>query len=437
MHATTQKVSTQGAAVLPFARLLLLLASAIASSGCESILDVKAPSRIPADAVQVPQNAGIMVDGAQADFECALANYIVAGGQIGDELMATGQGAATWGYDRRSYTAFDPWYANFPCEGGTGAQGATSVYVPLHTARAAATVAARLLEEWDNSEVPGRSELLARASAFAGYSTLLLGEGFCSNAVDLGPELSRREMFELAEEEFSRAVGAAEDAQSSTLIALAQLGRARARLNLENFAGALNDAAAVPPGYRFAGRYSVASTRTQNRVFVQNVRSRIISVGPLYRDLEIEGVSDHRVPVRNDGVVLPGRTDTLWVQELYTSEASAIPIATWQEAQLIIAEAELESGNADRAVDALNALRAHAGLPTFNGSDPQEVRDQVIEERRRVLFLQGHHLNDLIRFELPLVPEPGTPYPRVGGTYGDLTCLPLPEIERRGNPNMS
>lgn len=414
----------------------LVLAVGLALGGCESLLEVESASRLPADEIRTPGNAPILVDGAQADFECALANYIVAGGQVGDELDHRGGGSVTQGYDRRDYIPADRWYAVFPCESGPGSQDAISVYAPLQTARSAASEAEKLLSDWIDEQVPDRTALIARAAAFAGYGTLLLGEGFCSMALDLGPEISRSEVFEVAEQAFTRALEAATSAGTTDLHRLAQVGRARARLNLADFTGALADARELPEGFRFEGRYSGAAARTENQVFVSNNRSRNVSIGRHYHDMEFQGVPDPRVRVRNDGPVVPGDPDSVWVQDgLYVSESSPILIATWEEAQLIIAEAELETGNLHEAVNALNRLHANAGLPAFSSSDPDEIREHLIEERRRVLFLQGQHLNDLIRFNLPLLPPPGTPH-RGGGEYGTMTCLPLPDVERANNPNI-
>jgi hypothetical protein len=54
----------------------------------------------------------------------------------------------------------------------------------------------------------------------------------------------------------------------------------------------------------------------------------------------------------------------------------------------------------------------------------------------RALFAEGFRNYDMQRFDIPLLPAPGTPYPSKGGTYGDTRCLPLPDIERFNNPNI-
>jgi len=82
-------------------------------------------------------------------------------------------------------------------------------------------------------------------------------------------------------------------------------------------------------------------------------------------------------------------------------------------------------------VSAINALRTAAGLPLFSSTDPNVITAQVLEERKRELFLDGHRLNDMLRLNLPF--DTGTTFK--GVPYGATTCLPLPDAERLANPN--
>jgi hypothetical protein len=65
------------------------------------------------------------------------------------------------------------------------------------------------------------------------------------------------------------------------------------------------------------------------------------------------------------------------------------------------------------------------------------IKNLVIDERRRVLFVEGFRNYDIERFTLTLNPAVGTTYPRVGGSYGTTTCLPLPDVERFNNPSIT
>ena len=94
--------------------------------------------------------------------------------------------------------------------------------------------------------------------------------------------------------------------------------------------------------------------------------------------------------------------------------------------------AEIDGGQA--AVTIINALHTAAGLPAFSSTNEAEIQAQVIQERDRELFLEGHRMWSIRRHNLALNPATGTAYPIKGGTYGDTRCFPLPDIERNNNP---
>ena len=80
---------------------------------------------------------------------------------------------------------------------------------------------------------------------------------------------------------------------------------------------------------------------------------------------------------------------------------------------------------------------ATRGMATAHAAPP--LKAQIIEERRREFFLEGRRFGDVIRYNLSVVPAPGTPF-KNGGTYGPGTgiqiCFPLPDVERNNNPNI-
>lgn len=82
-------------------------------------------------------------------------------------------------------------------------------------------------------------------------------------------------------------------------------------------------------------------------------------------------------------------------------------------------------------------MRAEVGLKPYTGAThATSIRNLIIDERRRVLFAEGFRNYDIQRFNLPLSPPPGSTYPRVGGTYGNTTCLPLPDIARHADSSV-
>jgi hypothetical protein len=399
--------------------------------GCSDALKVNAPQLIEESVLHQPANAPVILAGAIADFECAFVNYIATMGNVADEFADSQANAAIWDIDRRTNFPNYTLYSTATC--GSGGYGA--VYTPVSIARAAADRTLGLLQGWSDEEVPNRTLLIARAAAYAGYSLILLGEGFCSAAIDVGPELTPNQVFGEAENRFTLALQTLTGLTGSSVDSLRNLalvGRARARINqgtATKRAEAVADATLVPNGFAFNARYSSATGRSENRVFRYNNTNGQITVDPSFRNL-----NDPRVPVADAGRPASLATVRLWSQSKYTSLTAPIPIATWREALLI--RAEVAGGQ--EAVDLINQLRTRpgVGLAPFSSTDPAAIQAQVQEERRRELFLESHRLFDTIRFNVPLNPAPGAAFPNGGGQYGTNKCLPLPDVERLNNPNI-
>lgn len=408
-------------------RLCVTLGAAMALAGCvNDLLDFEAGDRVEAGNLEGPDNAELLVRSAVGDFECAFAQYIVTTSQVTDE-MDNSNLASTEAFqlDRRAVNKERTHYALFPCGTTEG------LLTPVQTARFQADDILVKLEAWSDAEVADRTELIARAAAFSGYSHILLGEGFCTASVDGGPELSQADVFALAEERFTRAFDAAQTAGATALRNLALVGRARARLNLGKTAEAVADARQVSAGFQFFATMSAASPRSRNAIYQFNGDGASITVGPAYLGLTFAGVPDPRVPVVDAGTNGQDNLTPLRIQMKYTSLDQSIRLASYAEAQLIIAEVV----GGQEAVDIINALHDAAQLPHFASTDPAAIRAQVIEERARELFLESQHFYDVARLDLPLVPPPGTAYIK-GGLYGDMRCFPLPDVERDNNPNL-
>jgi hypothetical protein len=166
------------------------------------------------------------------------------------------------------------------------------------------------------------------------------------------------------------------------------------------------------------------------------VRELMATVEPMYRNMTFQGEPDPRVVAEDLGLKGPGTEIEIWATPKYSSLESSVPVATWEEAQLILAEAALDAGQLQQTVDIINVLHDRVGLPPFSSTNAAEVRDQLIYERSAELFLEGQHMQDLERFNLPLIPAPGTAFPH-GGVFGDQICFPLPEVEYLNNPNIN
>lgn len=419
------------------ARVVPALTLAAALGACnllDDALDVEAPHLIDAGDMSHPQNANLLVTGAIADFECALGAYIVNSALLGNELRDASVTAARFSLDQRTIDDTSPYGVN-SCAGNP-----PGIYTPIATAIWTANNALNKLKEWTDAEVQNRTDLIAQAAAYSGYSHILMGEGFCSAVIEEnGPEVTSQQVFQVAVARFDEAIAAAQSAGNTDIQNLALLGRARARLNLGDHAGAASDARAVlaaAPQYTMVATTSNASSRRWNRVGDEFFGGRI-TVDPSYFDLTVDGTPDPRVRVIDTNTNgHDGATRVFIVAKYGESRAAGmrelpVPVATWREAHLIIAEAE----GGQEAVNRINILRDHWGLPHFAGGTAEEIRAQIIEERKRELYLEGHHLYDLRRFDIPNTPAPGTAY-RQGGVYGSARCFPLPLVEKTNNPSL-
>jgi hypothetical protein len=418
------------------------LLSVLAACNTDKLLNQEAPSRVEAGSLDNPSNARLIVNGAIGDFECALAQAIIAGGLVGDELIDAQLAAAGWDLDRRTMSPVaQPWATN-TCQSSAQIPG---VYTPLSLARFQADDALRRLEAWTDAEVSGRTVLIATAAAYAGYSLVLMGEMMCSSAVDLGPELTPAQLFTLAEARFTKAITAATTANADSTKNMALLGRARARLRLKKYAEAKADAQLIPNNFLKVATYSGATLRRENLVWTQLFRGNYASIETVFRNLTYGGVADPRVTtfaaLTGSGAAIVGQDNStpVWRTSKYASIAASIPIARWSEAQLIIAEANARAGDAPGAVAIIDELHRRAGIPLYSvvqpGATAAQALTQVIEERRRELFLEGQRLGDMAQYALPPFPATGVQYPpKAGGVYSGQMCFPLPDVERLNNP---
>lgn len=398
---------------------VVLVAALIGASACENLLEVDLPGRLPADRLDDPNMVSALTVGMLSDFECAFQGHALTGSILSEEFEYVGAGGRAILVWVNRVPIINDQSHEISCPNVGGA------YLPLHTARFQAEDLYQRVEGFPEGTVPDRSEVLGTAAAYAGYSTLLLGEAFCEMAIDAGPLLSRAEVFERAEGWFTRAL---EQQTSEQIRNLARVGRARTRLNLADLDSAVADASEVPEGFAKMVETSTSVSRRENTFYVRSHEDWTLSVAPAYRGLEVGGMPDSRVSIRLADHTAADGVSPLWLQLKYTSHITPLVLAGWREAQLIIAEVR----GGQEAVAAINRLRASVGLPLFQSTDPGEIRSQVLEERRRELYADGHRHGDMLRLAIPF--RQGNT--AQGAPLGPITCIPLPNVERDINRNL-
>jgi hypothetical protein len=315
------------------------------------------------------------------------------------------------------------------------------VWVPL--SRAVASAKQVLDLQLPN---PTTNISVARAATFRGFAILQMASDFCSGAFSNGPELSTNQLLDSASFWFGRAidVGRANGtADGASLANAALVGRARARLQRGDNAGAATDAAAVPAGFEFNLRYTddlANRGRLSNDVFFFSFDRGSISVAPWYRQgdprvtYRVQGGSPAPTAVPQDAV--PGG----WHQQTkFFNYGASMRLASKLEADYIAAEA---SNNVTTQLTLINARRQANGRPVYDGAqDAASVKRELFNQRALEFYLEGKRVADFRRSPASVagtITPSGAPYFKPGyGNTGTDTCYPLPRAERDNNPNMT
>jgi len=393
--------------------------ASLALNGCESILDVDFPGRIPTEQLDNPTLAPVLVLSVIGDFECAFANYAFTTSIQSDEFESATSFAnlALWG--ERSLFADDELYANGACIQGYGLQ------VPMHTARYQADDVYRRLQGWTDTQVRNRSTAMATVRAYGAYTYLFFGETYCSVAFDRGPEQAPSAALAIAEQQFTEAVTLAQQANATDILQLARTGLARVKLDLRKWAEAAAAAQQVTPGFEVLTQRGAENTRRNNQLFRFATQPGSYTVAPALRNL-----NDPRVLVANANRPSNLPSVPLWITTKYPALDSPNRLASYREAQLSLAEALAQQGQVSNAMTILNTRRAQVSLAALTATTQTEAVAHVIEERRRELsFEAGHRLNDLLRYQIPW--KVGTS-PFTLRPYGTTSCWPMPTKERTG-----
>jgi len=428
----------------------LFAASCLVLSGCslDEILEVHVPGKVLEEDLNSSSLANVLATGVIAEVECSWNQYVAGAAHHSDEYVPTSGNLTMRNWGQRKIYASDAGYAQGTC-GGWG----YPMFTPLHTARFQAEDVSARLAGFD--DVPNVAALQASVAVWGSFPLVAMGEGFCSMAIDGGPELTPAQVQAEAEQRLGSAISLAQGAGDATLAMQAQLGRARVRVAKGDYAGAMADAGNIPDGFVVNVTRDASESRRYNYYFERlNAPTGFRAHGSVadnYQNLTIgadgmptdgDGVKDTRVNVRTDGTQAADFATVLYYHDKYNDRSDPLPLVHWHEARMFEAEAMAMQGDVDGALGKINGLREAAGLPAVTASvGAGQIMDLVKEERRRQLFvLGGHRLHDMLRFNIPFLGDPGSIHPngldQTGAEYGNLTCFQLPEVERKGNENI-
>lgn len=455
---------------------LALTAAVAASTACGDLLDVDLPAKLTDTALEDPVAAQTMMNSAIGQFEDAY-NEITwqmmghtEGGEIVSASGGTNSGYTTYGTTANNTTA-------------NGMSVARSLAYHLHD---------KLEKSWTDKQVTNRARMLAMSSIYAGATLSWMGSSYCEVTIDAGKLTKPDDALAAADQWLTRALaeitatgdfampyGIASSARAMTYGLKAQTLWMKG-----DKAAAAAAAAQVPKGFiAYVTRESGPTRR--NLPYAHGVASRYMELydvidfwkgdpNPVtgkawpavlpftgYRNLGIlpngRAVRDDGLPIRTDGPYrtavestavrdtrvghglgsITAITGTTYYPLKYTGEADDIPLVNWKEMWLIRAEAE----GGQKAIDLVNEIRDNDKLPRVTyatASNADQIRYLLIEEKRRVLYLEARFFFTKIRnTDLLWFPRNSGRTFRKASPYGGGVRLLMKADEYLYNPNLT
>jgi hypothetical protein len=323
-----------------------------------------------------------------------------------------------------------------------------ALFLDLSRARATADFVSSQYTLLDPGAI-GQSEVLSTG----GFSYILFGENYCSgvpfstldknNNIVYGDPQTRDQVLQIAVAKFDSAITIATQEGDADLLQLAQVGKARALLDLGRFADAATAATPVATSFEYLVRSSSNSLRQNNGIWNYTANTFAFSVPDREggNGLNYLSARDPRLQVVATGQRGFDRATPFNLQLKYPDLQSDVVLASGTEARLIQAEAALRAGTPGPAFTILNALRALDGLAplTDPGSDVARV-NLLFRERAFWMWGTAHRLGDMRRLVRQYSRAQNTVFPsgeyHKGGQYGTDVNFPVSSDERN-NPKFT
>jgi hypothetical protein len=437
--------------------MLASLAAAVSLAACHNLLEVQYPGRIPVEQLNNPTLASILADGVVGDLECAYNNYFSGASAHSDEWETANDNGTLANAGERNITANNDDYATSACEASSlNTAGDFGLQVPMHTARFQSEDVFNRLQAWTDAEVANRAALQAKVRAYGAFAYTFFGETYCQFSKDGDAPGPPSVASNIAVSEFTEAIqlantaiGAGQtsltDVSLTDIINMSNVGIARANMDLKKWPEAAAAAALVPVGFEVFADRGTENDRRWNKMYYLftnlgaytlacALRPPHASLGALDAPCgSTPNLSDPRLLVRDAGKGAFNPEIRLWIQTKYTALGDHVRLASYKEAQLILAEAQAQQGQVSQAQTTINNYRAGYGLPALTFADQNDAITKILFERQMELsFEGGHRLNDLLRYNI-VWKATGTANPFTNRPYGTTTCWPTPTKEINGH----
>ena len=323
-----------------------------------------------------------------------------------------------------------------------------SLFLDLSRARATADFASGQYNRLD-AGAAGQSEVLS----ISGFSYVLFGENYCSGVpfssldnagkITYGDPQTRDQVLTTAVAKFDSAITIATAQDEADLLNLARVGKARALLDLGQFANAAAAATPVPTSFEYLVRSSANSLRQNNGIWNYTANTFAFSVPDREggNGLPYLSANDPRLEVVATGQRGFDRATPFNLQLKYADLEADVALASGIEARLIQAEAAFRAGTPGPALTILNTLRASEGLAALTDPGTEVARTNLLF-RERAFWMWGtsHRLGDMRRLVRQYSRAQNTVFPtgeyHKGGDYGSDVNFPVSSDERN-NPKFT
>lgn len=292
----------------------------------------------------------------------------------------------------------------------------------------------------------GSNEFVASANLWAGYANRHLGSNMCQVVFDGGPAEDASMSLDRAEQQFTDAITVGTAAGEEEIVTAAYAGRAAVRVYLDDWSGAVADAAEVPTEFEYELEFfNIGDDYQQNRIAWASMNQPYKAHSQWntwYADY-YDQTEDPRVPYVQTDDVGTGALDCCgvidWWPQMKYDRASPMDLSTGTEMRLIEAEALLRNDQMGPAVSKINEVRAEAGTDPISPATLEEAWSLLKRERGIEMWLEGRRLADFRRWEENNTPGALDPTEVVGEASHLETqdlCFPISKTERDRNPNI-
>lgn len=368
--------------------LWIAAVAALVGAGCDDFFTVDNPTNIQDSDVENPELWGALAAAPEGALSIAYSRLLAVAALVSDEgahvLSRNEAIELDHGFMEALNSRRDP------------------IYDDLSVAR---WVADDVLTRFDRLLPSPNTDLRVAGAAFwSGVARVALADHFKEVPIDGGPPNSPDVVLEQSVPLLERAATIADAAGDPNLKAAALGAKARVLRSLyfergreASYFAAARDAAeqalAARGNYRLDIRYQQPGS--SNSVYTSFGTLSADQLAAPYTNMTdpVSGLREPRIRHSDVREILPNG-DPAYLEEKYNSRDADIPVSRWQEAQLILAEYHLLSGNHPEAVSRINAVRAAVALPSFSSSDGDAIFEQLQYERKVEFWLEGRRWQD-------------------------------------------